>query len=169
MRRLMGAVVAFAAVFVLVSLLPEAGPIEPLPADASASRRQQVVIYDLRAPVAVPLTVAAAKPTALPQPPPVKTVTPANARAGWYVQLGTYASAANARAVLARMQAAGQPGFVQEAPPSPDAKKESPKDVKTPPLFRVRLGAFSSAAEARQAQQFAVGEGFTGAQIVELR
>lgn len=180
-QRLIGALVLIGILLLLAECLPEPELLEPASVDevtgVTVAPRQRV-IYDLRAPPAsvaeegaTPESSSPPVPaTPAPAPKPRINVLPLNPAAGWYVQLGTYASKKNAQAVLARMQGLGQTGQVQLVPPVPQTKAEI--DAKTPPprpLYRVRIGPYASIELARPAQTLAVENGFTGAQKIEVR
>lgn len=173
-RRLLGALVLIGALLLLAELLPEPALLEPMDVDAVTGESvapAQRVIYDLRVPL-VPPPKTGTDAASVPVPPPKpRLVLPQNPAAGWYVQLGTYASKKNAESVLARMQALGQPGQVQLVPPPVVAPKpEVDKKTSPPkPLYRVRIGPYATIELARPAQTLAIENGFAGAQKIEVR
>lgn len=178
MRRLIGVLVLFLGLYLVAECLPEPDPLDEVDAAAlsagevtegvvSPSTTRQRVIYDLRPPMS-PMKPPAESPALHSTPSPIR-LKPApvlNPKAGWYVQLGSYASAQNARAALARMQAQGQTGQVQTVP-APVNPKKPEEPVR--PFYRTRLGPYATIEVARQVQQLAVENGFPGAQKIEVR
>jgi cell division septation protein DedD len=171
-RRLVGAAILFFVIFVLASWLPnrnsgadgdERGADAEL--EAVPDSAPKVVVYDLNTPARKPAPVSSpAAPADIPATPkpiaPVLTLetptAPVGNSLGWFVQLGSYATRGSAQAALERITQAGFNGTVQEM--LKDKKK----------LFRARIGPFASNAEALQAQQAAIGQGFSDARLVEI-
>lgn len=87
-----------------------------------------------------PAAVASPRPV----PPPASAVPQSAAQAGWYVQVGAFANAANARATAARVGG----GIVQAGR-----------------LHRVRTGPYASEAAARAALGGLAAKGYRGARV----
>lgn len=106
-------------------------------------------------PESVPVAAVDNRP---PPPPPVPAPSAApTARGGrvWYAQIGSFANRDNAQNLLARLQAAG----IQ-------AEVASSRPVSGVVLYRVRLAAFPSESDARQACDKLVQQGYSQAQVI---
>lgn len=168
-RRLLGAAILFVIVYLIASLLPDRPDTADLsasaPLEAQSTDAPKVVVYDLNTPEQKPAKSSSTEnpPAVPPVPKPVAPVLtleapekPAGTSLGWYVQVGVYASQSSAHAALSRITQAGFSGTVQTM--LKDKKK----------LFRTRIGPFASNAEALQAQQAAIEQGFGDASRVEI-
>lgn len=113
-------------------------------------------------PQAVPQPASTPLPTVISPPKPATARTPSAApppkpaaAARWYVVLGTFSDAGNAKAMVMRVR---QSGFSAEAVPTRTGAGM---------LSRVRAGPFKNEAEGQGARATLIVEGMTGAKLVK--
>ena len=144
LRRLLGAAALLALAFLVATLLP---------APRNGARDDGTVIYDLRTgeqrngsalpPVGrPPAPVAADAPaeTSIQTPPstaPSKADRTPDPAAGWFVQVGSFASQPNARGALQKLRGMGMPTVIQAVA------------VEKTTWYRVRVGSYGAFSQAR--------------------
>jgi len=133
---------------------PEAEPIRSAPAPAPAPAKESAPKPAADPVPAKPVKPAAEKPVAKVTPPAPPPKAPA-AAARWYVVLGSFSDAANAKALALR---ARQSGFKAEVLPMKSGAST---------LNRVRVGPFKSDTEGNSARATLIVEGMTGAKLVK--
>lgn len=124
---------------------------QPKPAASTAS------VSPPRPVAAEPGKSAAAKPAAAakaPEVPAPVAKAPASG-AGWYVQIGSYSDPGNAETIVSLLKPLG---YRIESARIVGAAKQ--------PLYRVRLGAFATESEARQALQRVARQGYPQSRVV---
>lgn len=161
-RRLAGALVLFALVFVLASLLPDARP----PARHGGA---QVVTYDLGTGLPLdPALVTAGNPggthgaAETPDVPASQPRTAIQLRESpvlgsiksWFVQVGSFESEANARSVLVKLQQSGLPTAIQ------------PVQVGKVLWYRVRIGPYPGEDQAQDVLGAIRRQGYGGAKLI---
>jgi DedD protein len=164
LRRLLGAGALLALALLFAALLPEPG---------TQDREDGVVAYDLRtgrqlgvAPVENPpvlkpedkLVVARPaheppEPAALPRPA-LKVDESLDSAGGWYVQVGSFASEANARGALRKLSGMGLGTVIQ------------PVKVETTVWYRVRVGPYAAEGAALAALARIRKNGYADARLV---
>lgn len=169
LRRLLGAAALLALAFLLATLLPEPGP---------GDRGSGTVVYDLRTgeelrpgprpsvekpPELKSAETLASRPV---EPAPPQTVPPAERRpalkvdetleqpGGWYVQVGSFSSQANARGALQKLFGMGLPTVIQQVA------------VGKTPWFRVRVGPYPAEGAALAALGRIKQGGYPDAKLV---
>jgi cell division protein FtsN len=164
LRRLLGAGALLAVALLFAALLPEPAP---------PGRDEGVVTYDLRtgrqlgtAPVENPpalrpedklvVTRPADKPpepVALPRPA-LKVDESLGSAGGWYVQVGSFSSQANARSALQKLFGMGLKTAIQ------------PVKVETTVWYRVRVGPYPAEGAALEALARIRKSGYADARLV---
>ena len=166
LRRLLGAATLLAVAMVVAALLPEPG----------ADAREGVVAYDLRSgreigtmplpsvehppalkpeeKLAAPRTQAQAPPaTQLPRPV-LKVDESLEGGAGWFVQVGSYSSQANARGALEKLFGMGLETKIQSVP------------VGDKTWYRVRVGPYPAEGAALGALARIKQAGYPDAKLI---
>jgi len=131
---------------------PGSARVEPLAPSAEA-----VPVVAAVVPVAqadAPLAPASA-PAAMVSAEPVSAAPSSHGGHAWYVQIGSFADARNAQAVLARLQGIGSP-----------CESTPIKLTSGARVYRVRLGPFLDAAAAKQVLDKVAGQGFSQALVL---
>lgn len=170
LRRLVGAAVLLVVAFALASLLPD--PQRAAPAAPA-------VTYDLRTgkPVTPPETAGSGSRPEAKTPPPVgegEAEAPAPAAAplehrpalkvdetlddsasGWWLQVGSFSSQANARAALRDLYGMGMPTIVQSVP------------VGKTLWYRVRVGPYPDESAAQKALAKVRQQGYPQVKLVK--
>jgi len=167
LRRLLGAATLLAVAMIVAALLPEPGP---------AGGEAGVVAYDLRTgreigtmplppvehPPALkpedklaPPRAAEQAPAAAPLPRPALKVDESLGQpGGWFVQVGSYASQANARNALQKLFGMGLPTVIQSV------------SVGKTLWYRVRVGPYPGEGEAAAALARIRKNGYATAKLV---
>lgn len=165
LRRLLGAATLLALALLFAALLP--GPESSGPGDG-------VVAYDLRTgeqlgvrpPVEHPpdlkpeesLAARTEEPAPeaapAPLPPPALKVDESLDRGGWYVQIGSFSSQANARGALQKLYGMGLPTAIQSV------------SVGKTLWYRVRVGPYKSEGEALPVLARVRKNGYSTAKLV---
>lgn len=166
LRRLLGAAALLALAFMVATLLP---------APADRARGDGTVIYDLSTgeqrggsplppveePAPAPRPVQPAAETPAPTLPAVASATPRPAAAtepaagGWFVQVGSFSSQANARGALQKLFGMGLPTAIQSV------------RVGTTLWYRVRVGPYPGEGAAAAALARIRQNGFDTAKLVK--
>ncbi|MDP3857336.1 MAG: SPOR domain-containing protein [Stagnimonas sp.] len=131
----------------------EAEPSVPRP-DPLAAVEEPAPTAPLPPPTPTPTVISPPKPAASRVPSAASPPKPALA-ARWYVVLGTFSDAGNAKALVMRVR---QSGFRAEAVPMRTGAGT---------LSRVRAGPFRNEAEGQGARASLIVEGMTGAKLVK--
>lgn len=138
---------------------PSRAVAEKSPADKAKPAKPQkaeVLAAAAAAPTSAPAVAAARAPTAgKGQDVPAAAAKAPPASGGWFVQIGSYSDAGNAETIASLVKPLGY--RVDEARIVGSGGKT---------LYRVRLGAFASEAEARQAQQRVARQGYPQSRVV---
>jgi DedD protein len=167
LRRLLGAATLLAVAMIVAALLPEPGP---------TSGDGAVVAYDLRTgreigamplpPVEHPPALKPEEKLAAPrpaEPAPAATTLPRPALrvdeslgggGGWFVQVGSYSSQANARNALQKLFGMGLPTVIQSV------------SVGKALWYRVRVGPYPAEGEAAAALARIRKNGYATAKLV---
>jgi cell division protein FtsN len=148
LRRLLGAAVLLAIAFVLAALLPEPRRSPP--------GGELVVSYDLVTGKALaPHPAPPLAKTAPASPPKLKVdETLGTTAGGWYVQVGSFESQANARGVLQKLFGMGMPTVIQSV------------SVGKSLWYRVRVGPYPREDAAQRALERIRQQGYTSAALV---
>ena len=161
-RRLVGATVLLAGAFLVASLLPDPSPRAP-------SHARAAVTYDLRTgepvgPAMAPEPQPGSEAEAQAGEPPAEVAGPrptlkvddslGAAPGGWYLQIGSFESQANARKVLQTLYGAGLPTTIQSIP------------VNKKLWYRVRVGPYADEAAAQKALVDVRKQGYPLAKLV---
>ena len=126
---------------------PEAGPDPTGPAPAAPMQMPETVAPRPVAPVPAQKKSETATASRAPKTPPPQAV------ARWYVVLGSFSDAGNAKALALRARRAGVPAESQ------------PQRVSGALRVRVRAGPFKSEREAQAARASLIVEGMTSARV----
>lgn len=151
---------------VAAAVLPEEPtPAAPAPEPVEVSSEPAPADSPTEAPPAIKKQVPAPQPrpsvaTAAPKPEstaPARAAKPpaAPAQTRWYVVLGSFSDAANAKALVLRARRAGVPAESQ------------PQRVSGGVRVRVRAGPFKGEREAQSARATLIVEGMTSARVVK--
>lgn len=181
LRRLVGASVLLAIAFGVASLLPDPGPahsgavaaydlrtglpIGTMPLPRAEAPPQPLPDADTdgdetpppKDPARAPAAPAPAAAAASAKAPPAEAKEPDKPQApagGWYVQVGSYSSQANARGVLQKLFGLGMPTVINTI------------QVGKTLWYRVRVGPYDSEAKAQKAFATIKKEGYTTSKLV---
>jgi hypothetical protein len=163
LRRLLGAATLLATALLFAALLPEPAPPDP---------GEGVVAYDLRTgrrlgelppvehpPELKPAEALAPRPAETAQPPaplrrPALKVDETLGGGGWFVQVGSFGSQANARGALEKLFGMGLPTSIQSVSVGPKL------------WYRVRVGPYRTEGEALAALARVRKSGHADAKLV---